>query len=113
GAFCGGASFGQSFGRCAHHFETAGRVHIEQLQAGKFSSRSNRPCDCIRNVVIFEIEKNTGAECGDFAHSFGSGRSEKVNIDFEHADQIGEGAGKLNSLVQAAKVQRQNELTAG
>ena len=37
----------------------------------------------------FQIEKNAGAERGNFFDGGGAGSGEKLAADFEHADEIG------------------------
>src|SRR5262249_51645215 len=71
-------------------------VDVHELHAGHCSGRENGSGDCVWNVVEFEVEKNARAKRCDFLDGGGASGGEELAAYLEHADQIGDLAGKFD-----------------
>ncbi len=106
-------AWASDLGSGAHHLQAAGRVDVQQLDTGKAGGSADRTGDGIGDIVKLEVQKHAGAQGGDLTDRFGSGRSEEMNVDLEHPDQVSQRPGKSDCFIEAAEVQRHDELTAG
>ncbi len=65
------------------------RMHVYKLYAGHGRGGKHRSSNCIRNVVEFQVEKNTRSQRRNFFHCSGSRRRKQLIPDLKHPDKIG------------------------
>ncbi len=94
--------------RCA-----AERMHVDELHSGHGGSREHRPRYGVGNIVKFQIEENAVAKRSDLLDGLRTGAGEQLVANLEHADEIRDSFGKLQSRRQRVEVQGYDQTAAG
>ncbi len=71
-----------------HGVSTEG-MHVYELYSGHCGAGQNRACDCVWDVVKFEVQKDARSERGNFPNGLRPCGRKQLAADLEHAYQIG------------------------
>ncbi|HXC33566.1 MAG TPA: hypothetical protein VNZ56_13890, partial [Verrucomicrobiae bacterium] len=61
---------------CAHHFEASQGMQVQQMDPRQGYSAGYRSLDCVRDIVKFQVEENTGPELPQSFHRSWTGGRE-------------------------------------
>jgi hypothetical protein len=64
-------------------------VNIDQLNAGHGGAGEYRAGNCIGNIVKFQVQEDSGAECGNLVNGLRASGGKELAADLEHAHKIG------------------------